>query len=67
MPRTVIKAAKAPVFLCVLGRQVILEVEKEVSEGFFGFEVELAKAKGFSSSEERFRDERPSMFRSGGG
>ena len=67
MPQTVIKAAKAPVFSRVLGRQVILEAEEEVSEGFSGFEVELVEAKGFSSSGEGFRDERPSTFRSGGG
>ena len=67
MPRTIVKAAKAPVFLCMLGRQVILETEEEVSEGFSRFEVELAEAKGFSSSGEGFRDERPSTFRSGGG
>ena len=67
MPQTVVKVAKAPVFLHVLGRQVILETEEEVSEGFSGFEVELAEAKGFSSSGVGFRDERPSTFRSGGG
>ena len=66
VPQTVIKAAEAPVFSCVLGRQVILEAEKEMSEGFSGFEVELTEAKGFSSSGEGFGDERPSMFRSGG-
>ena len=38
-----------------------------MSEGFSGFEVELTEAKGFSSSEKGFRDERPSTFRSGGG
>ena len=67
VPGAVVKAAEAPVFSRVLGRQVILEAEEEVSEGFSGFEVELAEAKGFSSSGERFRDERPSTFRSGGG
>ena len=66
MPWTVVKAAEAPVFSRVLGRQVILEAEEEVSKGFSGFEVELVEAKGFSSSGERFGDERPSSFRSGG-
>ena len=51
----------------MLGRQVILEVEEEVSEGFYGFEVELAEVKGFSSGGEGFRDKRPSAFRSEGG
>ena len=67
VPLTVIKATEAPVFSRVLGRQVILKVEEEMSEGFSGFEVELAEAKRFSSSGEGFRDERPSTFRSGGG
>ena len=66
MPRTVIKAAKAPVFSRVLGRQVVLETEEEVSEGFSGFEVELTEAKGCSGSGKGFGDERPSAFRSGG-
>ena len=51
----------------MLGRQVILEAEEEMSEGFSRFEVELAEAKRFSSSGEGFRDERSSAFRSGGG
>ena len=67
VPGAVVKVAEAPVFSCVLGRQVILEAEEEMSEGFSGFEVELAEAKRFSSSGEGFRDERLSMFRSGGG
>ena len=67
VPRTVIKAAEAPVFSHVLGRQVILEAEEEMSKGFSRFEVKLAEAKRFSSSGEGFRDERPSTFRSGGG
>ena len=67
VPRTVIKAAEAPVFSHVLGRQVILETEEEMSEGFSGFKVKLAEVKRFSSSGERFRDKRPSAFRSGGG
>ena len=67
MPQTVIKAAEAPVFSHVLGRQVILEAEEEVSKGFSRSEVELAEAKGFSSSGERFGEERPSTFKSGGG
>ena len=32
----------------MVGRQVILESEEEVSEGFFGFEIKFAKAQGFS-------------------
>ena len=44
VPRAVIKVAEASVFLCVLGRQVILEAEEEVSEGFFGFKIEVAVA-----------------------
>ena len=67
VPGTVVKAAEAPVFSCVLSRQVILEAEEEVSERFSGFEVELTEAKVFSSSGEGFGDERPSTFRSGGG
>ena len=63
----VVKAAEAPVFSCVLGRQVILEAEEEMSEGFSRFEVELAEAKVFSGSGEGFGDKRPSAFRSGGG
>ena len=67
VPGAVVKAAEAPVFSCVLGRQVILEAEEEMSEGFSRFEVELAEAKRFSSSGGGFGDERPSTFRSGGG
>ena len=66
VPGAVVKAAEAPVFSRVLGRQVILEAKEEMSEGFSGFEVELTEVKGFSSSGEGFRDERPSAFRSGG-
>ena len=67
MPRTVVKAAEAPVFSRVLGRQVILKAKEEMSERFPGFEVELTEAKGFSSSGEGSGDKRPSSFRSGGG
>ena len=67
VPGAVVKAAEAPVFLHVLGRQVILKVKEEMSEGFSGFKVELAEAKGFSSSGKGSGDKRPGTFRSGGG
>ena len=50
VPGAVVKAAEAPVFSRVLGRQVILKAEEEVFERFSGFEVELTEAKRFSSS-----------------
>ena len=67
VPGAVVRAAEAPVFSRVLGRQVILKAKEEVSERFSGFEVKLTEVEGFGSSGEGFKDKRPSTFRSGGG